>query len=597
MAKTDMKAAARWRAGIALAILASALGPACGRVSRDSATSGTEPSAGAGGEPDTDAAAGSDDTAGAGGAPAPDGTLHDESAGPLVMRRLTNREYSNVMADLIADDTDPGAGFPVDGPSDTGFEAPNSVSELNVQDYNLAADKLAETALASGNLGLPEACSGPPAEQEESCAKQFINAFGGKAFRRPVSTDEADDLLVLFHVARDPAPAGGALSFSEAIAQVAKGMMQSPNFLYHWEIGPTKPVLDASTGLVPLTSYQIAARLSEMLWESMPDAALLSAADAGELATPEQIQDQAQRMLADPRAARALFNFHEQWLLQADGQVTDLSQLSKSSAAFTPAVAQSLAGELTNFLSSVYGPDGDGTLKTLLTAPYTYANGDIAALYGDTTVAGADFTRIQLDPSKRAGILTQTAFLAANADADQDNPIKRGLIVYDKLLCGKVTAPASTPDLPAALANETTRQRVERATQGACASSCHAQIDPPGFAFESYDAIGVYRSTESGQPVDTSGTFTTPAGASITFQSAVDLSSSLAQSSEVQACVDRQWLRYTLGRMESDAELGSLERAQQRAAETDGYSLREMLLGLVGSVSFRYRTPSAGEAP
>jgi Protein of unknown function (DUF1592)/Protein of unknown function (DUF1588)/Protein of unknown function (DUF1595)/Protein of unknown function (DUF1587)/Protein of unknown function (DUF1585) len=594
-----MKTSALWRVGIAQVIVASALGSACGRVSRDLAPPAGEASAGAGGELSSDAAAGSDDSAGAAGSAGAtsDLPLHDESAGPLVMRRLTNREYSNIIADLLGDVTDPGASFAVDGPIDTGFEAPSSVSELNVQDYSQAADTLAETALASGKLGLPAMCSSPPAELEESCATQFISAFGGNAFRRPISTDEAADLLVLFHVARDPAPAGGALSFSESIAQVAKGMLQSPNFLYHWELGPVKPVLDATTQLVPLTPYQIAARLSEMLWESMPDAALLSAATAGELATPEQIQSQAARLLSDPRAARALFNFHEQWLLQAGGQMTDLSKLTKSSAAFTPALAQSLAGEFTNFLTSVYGPAGDGTLNTLLTAPYTYANTDIAALYGNTTVTGSEFTRIQLDPGERSGILTQAAFLAANADADADNPIKRGLVVYTRLLCGEAVPPANTPALPSPVDTETTRQRFERATQGVCASACHGRIDPPGFAFENYDAIGAYRSTESGQPVDASGTFTTPAGSSITFQNAVDLSSNLAQSSEVQACVNRQWLRYTLGRMESDAEQGSLERAQQRAAQTAGFSLREMLLGIVGSVSFRYRAPSPGEAP
>jgi hypothetical protein len=600
-----MKVSAHWRVGIASAILVSALGSACGRVRQDStagippvedasAGAGDAPSAdGAAGSGDSAGAAGSGDSAGAAGAASTDAPLHDESAGSLVMRRLTNREYSNTMADLLGDVTDPGASFPVDGPIDTGFEAPSSVAELNVQDYNQAADALAETALASGTLGLPATCSNPPAEQEESCATQFISTFGGKAFRRPVSADEAADLLVLFHVARDAAPAGGALSFSESVAQVAKGMLQSPNFLYHWEIGPVKPVLDATTQLLPLTPYQIAARLSELLWESTPDTALLSAASAGELATPEQIQNQATRMLADPRVSRALFNFHEQWLLQADGQVVDLSKLSQFTAS---SLAQSVAGEFTQFLTSVYGPHGDGTLSTLLTASYTYANADIAAIYGDTSVTGSDFTRLQLDPQERSGILTQAAFLAANADVDADNPVKRGLVVYDKLLCGKVTAPADTPDLPPALDNQTTRQRFEQATQSACAAACHGQIDPPGFAFENYDAIGAYRTTESGQAVDASGTFTTPAGSVIAFQNAIDLASSLAQSSEVQACVDRQWFRYTLGRMESDAELGSLERAQQRAAETTGYSLREMLLGIVGSMSFRYRTPSPGEA-
>jgi hypothetical protein len=593
---------------MAAAILVPCLAVACGRTTRDSSaaagTGGVLVTGAAGGSGAPLASAGDAGSAGTSTAELPPptgGVLHDEGAGRLIMRRITNREYSNIMADLIGDGSKPGAALPVDGPSETGFEAPSGVEELNVDLYNQTADRLAESALAAGKLGLPDACQAPAPTDEESCAKQFIAAFGGRAYRRPITADESADLLVLFHIARDPVPTGAAMSFPESIAQTAKGMLQSPNFLYHWEIGPTKPVLDPTTHLVALTPHQVASRLAEMLWESMPDATLLGAADAGELATPEQVQAQALRMLGDPHAANALFNFHQQWLLAQDGQPTELSEISKISTAFTPGVAQSLAGEFTGFLSSVYGPSGDGTLKTLLTAPYTYANQDIATLYGNTTVTSSDFARIDLDPSQRSGILTQTAFLASHAETDQDNPSARGLAVLAKLLCSSDAALAmpmqhGVSGLPPLDPNQTTRQRWEAATQLACATGCHKGFDPAGFAFENYDAIGAYRTLEAGQNVDASGSFTTPGGATIRFQSAIDLSSSLAQSEEVKWCVNRQWLRYTLGRMESDAEQGSLERAYQKAGETAGYSLRDMVLSIVGSVAFRFRAPSDGEA-
>src|SRR5450432_2958555 len=376
---------ATMRRGLAVALLVPGLALGCGRVKGDASQAG-----GASGAGGISGAAGEAASAGASpDSPPPTGdALHDESAGPLVMRRITNREYSNIMADLLGDLSDPGAAFPVDGPSETGFEAPNSVAELSVQYYNETADRLAETALTAGKLGLPAACTSPAATDEEACATKFIAAFGGKAYRRPITADESADLLALFHVARDPAPAGAELSFPEAVAQMAKGMLQSPNFLYHWELGPTKPVLDPASQLVPLTPYQIASRLAEMLWESMPDSALLSAADAGELSTPEQIQSQAVRLLGDTHAANALYNFHEQWLLQESGHALDLKAIVKASPTFTPAVAASMSEELTRFLVSVYGPGGDGTLKTLLTAQYTFANKDLALLYGVTAAAG-----------------------------------------------------------------------------------------------------------------------------------------------------------------------------------------------------------------
>ena len=202
-------------------------------------------------------------------------------------------------------------------------------------------------------------------------------------------------------------------SFTEAIAQTVKAIIQSPNFLYHWEIGPTKPVVGAA-GLANLTQHQIASRLSMVLWETMPDETLLLAADMGQLATAAQVKAQAQRMLADPHAANALFNFHEQWLLQVNGHVTDLGEITKSSAVFTDAVKQALPTEFTQFLTSVYAT-GDGTLNSLLTAPYAYVNAALAPIYG-VTATGTGFSKVQLDPTQRAGILTQTAFLAANAD-------------------------------------------------------------------------------------------------------------------------------------------------------------------------------------
>lgn len=521
------------------------------------------------------------------GPPGPNQPLTPESAGQLVMRRITNREYNNTMADLIGDTTAPATTFPLDGPTATGFEAPNSVADLNVQYYFQTADVLAEAALLSGKLTIP--CQNPSASAESACASQFVDQFGLRAYRRPIATAEKTDLLTLFSAAR-----GFGYSFTESIAQLVKGMTQSPNFLYHWEIGPTKPVVDRASGLVPLTSWQVASRMAEVLWESMPDSPLFSAAQNGQLSTPAQISSQAQRMLADPRASQALYNFHTQWLLQVNGHVTDLNELIKTSTLFTPSVKASLISEFTQFVSSVYAT-GDGTLNTLFTAPYTYANHDTAAIYG-VNATGTALTKVALNPAERAGILTQAAFLAANADPSADNPVRRGLAIYLNVLCGQVSPPpAMVPSVQPPSTNMTTRQRFEVHAQQACAQGCHTNFDPPGFAFENYDALGTFRTSESGLPVDATGSFTTPAGAKISFQNGVDLAKQLAQSSEAQWCVDRQWTRYMLGRMDGTTEQGSMELAYRAAGAVPGYSLRNMLFTFVGSKAFLYRTPSPGE--
>ena len=146
------------------------------------------------------------------------------------------------------------------------------------------------------------------------------------------------------------------------------------------------------------------------------------------------------------------------------------------------------------------------------------------------------------------------------------------------------------------IANGTTRQSYEAHGMAACASGCHNLFDPPGFSFENFDGNGAYRTTDANLAVDSTGSFVTPANATITFQNALDLSTQLAQSTEAQSCVDRQWMRYILGRPETTAEAGSMSLAFQKAAATTGFSLRDLMATLIQSKAFMYRVPSAGEA-
>jgi len=525
-----------------------------------------------------------------------------ESAGTLMMRRLTYREYAHILSDFFGT-ADPTGGWSPDVTGESGFVAPNSVADLQVRLLNQTADTVVEAALTAGKLlsagNLTAACQAPAAAGEAACVTQFITGFGLRAYRRPVSDAEQQTLGP--QAASGTAPAGVfytvrklGLSYTESLAAVAKVMLQSPNFLYHWEIGPTKPAVGAD-GLVPLTQWQIASRLAMALWESMPDDTLLQAAQAGQLATSDQITAQALRLMADPRATQALFSFHQQWLLNVGIRLGDVTAIQNSSPLWTQAASDGVQTEFTQFLSSVYAPTGDGTLKSLFTAPYTYANKDLAAIYG---VAGpaTGFAKVMLDPTQRAGIFTQTAFLASLATDVLDNPVYRGLSIYVKVLCGTINPPPANVPGVNFVSTGTTRQSFDLHGSSACAKGCHGLFDPPGFAFEHYDGVGQYRTTDNGFPVDSTGTFTTPAGSTLTFTSAIDLANQLVSSGEAQACIDRQWSRYAMGRLETPAEEGSLELALNTAAKTAGFSLRDMLTTLLGSKSFTYRTPSAGEA-
>jgi uncharacterized protein DUF1592/uncharacterized protein DUF1588/uncharacterized protein DUF1595/uncharacterized protein DUF1585 len=593
-----MKARKVWRSSLLILAAASLAGlSACtGKLAGGDLTTGATNGAGSGGASGVDSGAGTG-TSNTAVPIATAGTPPAESAGTLVMRRLTYREYDHMLAYLLGDTTAPAEGgnaWSPDAPNAVGYVAPNSVADLQVDLYNQTANTVVDTAMQAvaagkpaGKLSVP--CTAPATSAAETtCATQFITSFGLEAYRRPVAAAEQTDLLTLFSTVR-----GLGLSFNDSIGAIVKGMLQSPNFLYHWEIGPTAPTASAD-GLVPLTPWQIASRLASVIWETTPDDTLLTAAQSGQLSTQAEVAAQVTRMLADPRAANGLFYFHEQWLFNFGSQGRDLTQpLTKSSPLFTTAVAQGLQTEFSDFIDSVY--TGDGTLQSLFTAPYSYVNKDIAAIYGVTGPA-TGFAKVSLDATKRGGLFTQTAFLATLASNSADNPVYRGLSVYVKVLCGTIGSPPANVPAVTFIANGTTRQSYEAHGMSACAAGCHGLFDPPGFAFENYDGVGSFRTTEAGQAVDSTGTFVTPGNATIAFSNALDLFKQLASNSEAQTCIDRQWTRYILGRAETTADEGSMSIAFQKAASTSGFSIRDLMATLIESKAFMYRQPSPGES-
>ncbi len=514
-----------------------------------------------------------------------------ESAGPLPLLRLSHREYSNTMADLLGDGSLAGSDFESDIPGPGGYDAPSMVATENARQYMLAAESLAASAVSAGKLSVP--CTSPTEANETACVTQLVNDFGARAYRRPLLQSEVADLLSLFEQAKTL-----GFGFTEAVTHTVEAMLQSPNLLYHWEIGDPVLVRDPENAeLVALTAAQLASRLSYFLSESMPDAALLAAAQSGELSAASALQSHALRLLADEtKARRALFNFHRQWL-----KVDNLEDLLPGSD-----LGLQLGQELEAFLASVF-VSGDGTLKTLLTAPRTFVNQTTAPEYG-LSASGPSFTQAELDPAERQGVLMQIPFLRTNGVAP---PVARGLVVYRQLLCGDVPPPpGDAPEVGEPGPTTTTRERFAAHTQQACAKGCHALFDPWGFAFESFDPIGHYRTQESGKPIDASGLpqadgtvgGTTPRGAIIPFKNGGELVNALAASDEVSWCASRHWTRYLLGRLETDAEVGALTNAYVTAAyATDratprAFSVRDFLVALVGTKSFRFRTPAAGEA-
>ncbi|HEX4406329.1 MAG TPA: DUF1592 domain-containing protein, partial [Polyangia bacterium] len=369
---------------------------------------------------------------------------------------------------------------------------------------------------------------------------------GQRAWRRPLTNDEVATLDAVY--------TQGRMDFDvpTSVQMVLQVMLTSPNFLYRVEHGVPTP----GATVVALTSWEMASRLSYFILGSMPDDALFTAAAENELLTPEQVAAQARRLLGatDGPVTDRVAQFFTEWL-----HLSDLPTLQKDKTTFpnfTSTLGPAMLLETQTFVKrTIFG--GPGDLTTLLTAPNTYAPPEVAQLYG---AAAPDATgKVALDPTQRAGLLTQPGVLATFAEGDTTDPVHRGLFVLEDLLCGSVPPPPPNVDVtpPTITPGTTARERFAQHDAVAGCSTCHAFMDPIGLAFENYDGIGQWRTTESGRPIDASGMLT---GTDVDgpFVGVVQLAQKLASSRQVAACAVRQFFRFGFGRYETAEDAPTL---------------------------------------
>jgi hypothetical protein len=501
--------------------------------------------------------------------------------GPSPIRRMTRVEYNNTIRDLLGDETRPADTF---APEEEALGFNNNayalgVTQLLAEQYMVASEEISERA--TGDMAALLPCD--PAGNEDACAAEFIAWFGQRAFRRPLAADEQGAFVALYTWGRTE------YDFATGIQLVIQKALQSPHFLYRVEFGGTPLAEDER--VAPLTSWEMASRLSFFLWGSMPDDELFAAAEADALSTPEEIEAQARRMLDDPRAHATVAEFHAQWL-----QLGRVATLEKDPAIFPtwePALGPLFLQETHAFLDDVFW---SGDLDALFTSSHSYMNGQLAAYYGVTGPAGADFERVELDPTQRAGFLTHASILAANAKHNQTSPVHRGKFVREQLLCQMLPPPPDDieivpPDLDPDL---TTRERFREHSENAYCAGCHRLMDPIGFGFEKYDGAGLWRNEENGMPIDDTGEIVASEDLDGEFAGVTDLGQKLAGSDEVRGCVTRQWFRFAYGRGETTRDLCTIA-SLGAAFEESGYSMKELLVALTGTDAFRYRT--VGGAP
>lgn len=369
----------------------------------------------------------------------------------------------------------------------------------------------------------------------EAEARAWLQDFGGRAFRRPLTEAEEETWYTFF--TQGPSLIGSGDDFADGVRLVLTAMLQSPDFLYRVE---SSNVPDA-TGRIPLSSHELASKLSYRLWGTMPDEGLFELASTDGLATAEQVREVAAVMLADDRAHAAVSDFYAQ-LLQLD-KTANVVKNTDDFPSYTEETPGFLWEEAERFVDLVAW-DQQGGLADLLAAPYTVGNASTAALYGvarppdDTT-----WTQIQLDPTQRAGLLTQPWFLAVNAHSTTPSIIHRGVFVNRQILCADIPEPPpSVTPLPASEAGVTNRERVETHTgEGTCGAGCHATvINPPGYALEQYNALGMFRTTDGGEPADAASSYTFSTG-SESWVDGASFARLLAAHPDTHACYTRQF--------------------------------------------------------
>lgn len=511
-------------------------------------------------------------------------TCGDQRTTPAAANLLTRQQYDNVVRDLLGDETNPSRAFPPEARAGRFIDtASHQINTLLADQHALVASDVATRAVSERLEQVAPCASGV----EQTCGHTFVDTFGRRAFRRPLSEPER----VIFAELFDEVLA--TQGYATAVRAVLTAFLQSPQFLYRVD---SHVGLVNDDGAVRLNPYETASRLSFFLYNSMPDEELLVAAETAQLGTLEQVETQARRMLRDPKAREAVRNFFSMWLglsdLDVAARVVTTGEADPSGAdptAFNAAWRESVL----SFVDYVYW-EKDGSIDELLTSDVVFLNAELGALYG-VTVEGDGFLAVN-DP-ERYGLFTQPGLMALLAHPEQSSPILRGVFVRSHVLCQPPPAPPpnvdATPPAPDPALDATTRERFLEHTQNPECASCHALIDPLGFIFEGFDHVGRYRATDDGLDVDTSGSIVGLTDQTLNgdYTGPRDLADRMLASEQLRTCIARQWFRHALVRPDTSEDVCSVYSLSFELAETR--NLTELLVAITLTDAFRFR--SAGE--
>ena len=508
--------------------------------------------------------------------------LSPKDPGPFVIRRLNKVEYGNTLHDLFGVNPAVARELP-DEVFGEGYL--NTLSPLVSEQYLAIANEVLDRILAPADapptqvqrrlFGEPPA----PGTDLRAAARTVARSLARNAYRRPPSEEELDVLVGVFDLARE-----NQLAYPAALRLMLKAVLVSPQFLF---ITPAREV-ESGRRIVPLDDYQLASRLSYLLWATMPDAELAALADSGKLHEPAILTGQVRRLLLDPRS-RALFDgFGTQWL--------GLGELE--SKTFDPAKFPLMTGEMRSamyeearlFFESIVRENRN--VVSFVDSDYTFLNETLAALYGlEKTVTGPAMRKVPLTDANRGGILSMPGILATTSFPNRTSAVKRGVWVLEQVLGEHVPPPPpNVPALdkqdPAKVAHLTLRQRTELHRTDPVCANCHRILDPIGFGLENFDAIGRWREQDdSGGAIDAAGEL--PGGKR--FSSPRELKAIIAaRQAELARNLTEKLLAFALCRQLEGYDEIVVDRLMETIAK-DGFRMQTLIAEIVTSYPFTQR--------
>ena len=510
--------------------------------------------------------------------------------GRVTVRRLNRVEYNNTIRDLMRVDFKPAKDFPAD---DSGYGFDNigdvlTMSPLLMEKYFTAAEKIAEKAVV-----IPDAdgrIATTPFQRfhfryplspklRRNAAEGFVRTFLTRAYRRPVRTEEVRRMMLL---AKQVVDDGG--SFEHGIRMAVAATLVSPYFLFRWELdgAPKNPKAIRS-----LNEHELASRLSYFIWNSMPDDALLELAQRGQLR--KNLSAQIRRMLRDAKAQSLVTSFAGQWL-----QLRDLETIQPDKrlfGTFNNVIRDDMRRETEMLFAHVMR--NNRSVVDFLDADYTFVNSRLANWYGLKSLRGDEFQRVSLVGMPRGGVLTHASILTITSDPNRTSPVKRGKYVLENILgTPPPPAPDNVPDLgPSSELKGTLRQQMVEHRENPVCASCHQKMDPIGFAFENFDAIGRWRTLDNGAPINAASQL--DSGEKFGDVSGFLKILAVRKRELFVQCLTEKMLTFAIGR--------GLEFYDKRAVdgiikqmERDGFKFETLVIGVAKSLPFDMKRGEEG---